>query len=50
MALIVSGYVYDKLVLRRHTLADLRSFRRVKTQVKRTPVQGWVYLPDSFAP
>lgn len=42
----MSDYVYEKLILRRHSLADSRSFRRVKTQVKRTPVHAWMYLPD----
>jgi hypothetical protein len=47
LAFIVSDYVYEKLILRRHSLADPpRSFRRVKTQVKRTPVHAWIYLPD----
>ena len=50
LAFIVSDYVYDKLILRRHSLAESRSFRRVKTQVKRTSVQGWMYLPDGPAP
>lgn len=50
LALIISDYVYDKLVLRRHSLADPRSFHRVKTQVKRTPVHAWMYLPDGSPP
>jgi hypothetical protein len=45
-AFIISDYVYEKLVLRRHTLADPRSFRQVKAKVKQTPVHGWMYLPD----
>jgi class 3 adenylate cyclase len=48
--LIISDYVYDKLVLRRHSLADPRSFRRMTTRVKRTPVRGWLYLPDGWLP
>jgi hypothetical protein len=50
VAFIVSDYVYEKLILRRHTLADPRSFRRVKTRVKRTPVHAWIYLPDGPPP
>jgi len=50
LAFIISDYVYEKLVLRRQSLADRRSFRRVKTQVKRTSVRGWIYLPDDPAP
>jgi class 3 adenylate cyclase len=50
LAFIISDYVYEKLVLRRQSLADRRSFRRVKTQVKRTSVHGWIYLPDGPAP
>ena len=45
VALIISDYVYDKLVLRRQSLAGPRSFRRVRTQVKRIPVHAWMYLP-----
>jgi hypothetical protein len=48
--LIISDYVYDKLVLHRHTLADPNSFHRVKTQVKRTKVHAWMYLPDGWPP
>jgi class 3 adenylate cyclase len=50
LAFIVSDYVYEKLVLRRHSLADRRSFRPVKTQVKRTPVHAWIYLPPGVVP
>lgn len=46
LAFIVSDFVYDKLVLHRHSLADPSSFRRVKTRVKRTPVHAWIHLPD----
>ena len=44
VALIISDYVYDKLVLRRQSLAGPRSFRPVRTQVKRIPVHAWMYL------
>lgn len=50
LAFIVSDYVYEKLILRRHRLGDSRSFRRVKTRVKRTPVHAWIYLPDDPSP
>ena len=50
LAFIVSDYVYEKLILRRHSLAEPRPFRRVRTQVKRTPVHGWIYLPDGPLP
>jgi hypothetical protein len=50
LAFIISDYVYEKLVLRRQSLTDRRSFRRVRTQVKRTSVRGWIYLPDGPAP
>ena len=36
LAFIISDYVYEKLVLRRRSLADHRSFRLERTQVKRT--------------
>ena len=46
LAFIISDYVYEKCVLRRRSLADRRSFRPVRTHVKRTPVHAWIYLPD----
>ena len=49
-AFIISDYVHEKLVLRRHSLADRKSFRPVRTQVKRTPVHAWIYLPDGPPP
>jgi hypothetical protein len=50
LAFIISDYIYEKLVLRRQSLADPRSFRRVRTYVKRTPVHAWIYLPDGPPP
>lgn len=50
LAFIISDYVYEKLVLRRQSLTDPRSFRRVRTQVKRTPVHAWIYLPTGPRP
>lgn len=50
LAFIISDYVYEKLVLRRQSLTDPRSFRRVRTQVKRTPVHAWIYLPAGPRP
>ena len=32
------------------SLTDPRSFRRVRTQVKRNPVHAWIYLPASGHP
>ena len=49
LAFIISDYVYEKLVVRRHSLADRSSFRPVRTRVKRTPVHAWIYLPDEAA-
>ena len=46
LAFIISDYVYEKLVLRGHSLAAPKSFRRVRTQVKRSSVHGWIYQPD----
>jgi len=40
LAFIISDYVYEKLVLRRRSLADHRSFR-----LERTQVSAWIYLP-----
>jgi class 3 adenylate cyclase len=50
LAFIISDYVYEKLVRRRQSLGDQRSFQRVRTRVKRTPVHGWIYLPDGPLP
>jgi class 3 adenylate cyclase len=50
VAFIVSDYVYEKLVRRRRSLADPRSFRSVRIQVKRTPVHAWIYLPGGSPP
>lgn len=50
VAFIVSDYVYEKLILRHHSLADPSSFRRVKSRVKRTPVHGWIHLPAGPPP
>jgi class 3 adenylate cyclase len=50
LAFIISDYAYKKLVLCRHSLADPKSFRRVRAQVKRTPVQAWIYHPDGPPP
>lgn len=50
LAFIISDYVYEKLILRRQSLTDPRSFRRVRTQVKRTPVHAWIYLPAGPRP
>lgn len=45
LALIISDYMYEKLVLRRQSLPDRRVFCPVRTRVKQTPVHGWIYLP-----
>jgi hypothetical protein len=50
LAFIVSDYVYDKLILRRHSLAAPRPYHRVKTKVKRTRVRAWMYLPEGPSP
>jgi hypothetical protein len=50
LAFIISDYVYEKLVLRRQSLTDPRSFRRVRTQVKRTPVHAWIFMPAGPRP
>jgi len=50
LAFIISDYVYEKLVRRRQSVAGPRSFRQVRTRVKRTPVHGWIYLPEGPPP
>jgi hypothetical protein len=49
LAFIISDYVYEKLVLRRQSVADRRVFRPVRTKVKQTPVHAWICLPDVTA-
>lgn len=50
LALVISGYVHDNLVLRHRTLVDPALFSPMKTRVKRTPVSAWIYLPGASMP
>ena len=50
LAFVISDYVHEKLVLRRRSLTDHRSFRPVKTKVKGTPVHAWIYVPAGSRP
>jgi hypothetical protein len=50
LALATSGYVHDSLVVRHRTLVDPALFRPMKTQVKRTRISAWMYLPGTEPP
>lgn len=50
LAFIISDYVYDKVVLRGHSLVGPKSFRPVKAQVKGTRIHAWIYLTDGPLP
>lgn len=41
VALITSRYVYDSVIRRRPSLADLALFRRLRVRVKETTTQAW---------
>jgi hypothetical protein len=45
LALIISDYMHDSLVIRHRTVVDPALFRPLKTQVKRTRISAWTYLP-----
>jgi hypothetical protein len=50
LALAVSGYMHDSLVVRHRTLVDPALFRPMRTQVKRTRISAWMYLPGGEPP
>ena len=50
LALAVSGYMHDSLVVRHRTLVDPALFRPMKTQVKGTRISAWMYLPGAEPP
>jgi hypothetical protein len=50
VALVISDYMYDSLVVRHRTLVDPALFSPLKTQVKRTRVSAWTYLPGAVLP
>jgi hypothetical protein len=47
LALAVSGYVHDNMVLRHPSLADPAQFTPLKDRVKRTTIRGWLYVPGT---
>ena len=50
LALIVSAHVYDSLVRGHPTLVDPACFQPLKTRVKRTSINAWIYVPGSRPP
>jgi hypothetical protein len=45
LALAVSGYVHDNMVLHHPSLADPAHFTSFRAIVKRTTIRGWLYTP-----
>ena len=45
LGLIVSDYVYRRLICRRPGLVSPYSFQQVRFQVKTTRARAWTYLP-----
>jgi hypothetical protein len=50
LALIVSARVHETIVLRHPSLADPAYFHPVKTRVKWTRIDAWVYAPGNTPP
>lgn len=50
LALIISAHVYDTVVLRHPSLVDQALFRPVRTRVKWTRIDAWIYAPGSPPP
>jgi class 3 adenylate cyclase len=50
LALVISSYMYDNLVLRHRTLVDPVLFNPLKTRVKQTSISAWMYLPGASLP
>jgi hypothetical protein len=45
LALAVSGYVYQTMILRHPSLADPAQFTPFRSRVKRATINGWLYTP-----
>jgi len=45
LALAVSRYVHDSLVIRHPSLVDPAQFRPLEARVKRTRIHAWIYVP-----
>lgn len=50
LALVISRYVHDNLVLRHPSLVDPALFSPLKTRVKRTRIHAWIYVPGQPPP
>jgi transcriptional regulator with XRE-family HTH domain len=48
LALIISDYVYDNVVIPHPGLVSPAAFQPVRFQVKRTRAQAWTYLPSAI--
>ena len=45
LAMAVSGYFHERMVLRQPSLADPAQFTPFRAGVKRTSIRGWLYVP-----
>jgi hypothetical protein len=50
LALVISRYVHDNLVIQHPSLVDPALFRPLKTRVKRTRLHCWIYVPGQPPP
>ena len=50
LALAVSRYVHDSLVIRHPSLVDPAQFRPLEARVKRTRIHAWIYVPGQQPP
>jgi hypothetical protein len=50
LALAVSRYVHDSLVVQHPSLVDPALFRPLDTRVKRTRIRAWLYIPGQQPP
>jgi hypothetical protein len=50
LALVVSRYVHDNLVVQHPSLVDPALFRPLETRVKRTRLHAWIYVPGQPPP
>jgi len=50
LALVISRYVHDSLVVQHPSLVDPALFRPLETRVKRTRIHAWIYVPGQQPP
>ena len=50
LALVISRYVHDNLVIQHPSLVNPALFRPLNTRVKRTRIHAWIYVPGQQPP